>query len=142
MRQIKAVYLLLERLLFNSIPRKILGCMVPLFALLLFSSWQSLDLVRTLRSSLSGPAATPETLALLARTERMATLFPWLALAACAIAFLTVYLSLALPLKRITKVIREGDLVIVDQNAGNGVVPYLPLGALDKPAASAQGGRK
>jgi len=109
MRQIKAVYLLLERLLFNSIPRKILGCMVPLFALLLFSSWQSLDLVRTLRSSLSGPAATPETLALLARTERMATLFPWLALAACAIAFLTVYLSLALPLKRITKVIREGD---------------------------------
>jgi len=109
MRLIKAVYLLLERLLFNSLPKKILGCMVPLFAMLLIFSWHSMTVVRTLRSSLSGGATTPETLELLARTERLATLFPWLALAFCAIAFLTVYLSLAVPLKRITKVIQEGD---------------------------------
>ncbi|MDR3683808.1 MAG: methyl-accepting chemotaxis protein, partial [Geothrix sp.] len=108
MRLIKAVYMVLERLLFNSIPRKLLGCMVPLFALLLILSWHTLNVVRTLRSSPSG-AATPEALELLARTERMATLFPWLALVLCAIAFLTFYLSMAVPLKRITKVIQEGD---------------------------------
>src|SRR5664279_5784701 len=109
MRLIKALYLLLERLLFNSIPRKILGCMVPLFAMLLIFSWHSMNVVRTLRSSLSGGTATPETLELLARTERMATLFPWLALVVCATAFLAFYLSMAVPLKRITKVIQEGD---------------------------------
>ena len=106
---IKTLYVLLERLLFNSLPRKILGCMVPLFAMLLIFSWHSMTVVRTLRSSLSGAAATPETLELLTRTERMATLFPWLALLVCAIAFLTFYLSIAVPLKRITKVLQEGD---------------------------------
>ncbi len=109
MQLIKAVYALLERLLFNSLPKKILGCMVPLFAMLLIFSWHSMTVVRTFRVSLSGAAATPATSELLARTERMATLFPWLALGFCAIAFLTVYLSLAVPLKRITKVIQEGD---------------------------------
>jgi methyl-accepting chemotaxis protein len=83
--------------------------MVPLFAMLLIFSWHSMIVVRTLRSSLSGAAATPETLALLARTERMATLFPWLALLIGILAFLTFYLSMAVPLKRITKVIQEGD---------------------------------
>src|ERR1035438_2052857 len=109
MRLIKALYVLLERLLFNSIPRKILGCMVPLFAMLLVLSWQSVEAVHSLRSSLAGGATTPETLELLARTERMATLFPWLALVVCALAFLAFYLSMAVPLKRITKVIQEGD---------------------------------
>ena len=45
-------------------------------------------------------------------------------------------------LETMERVLAGADKVIVDQNAGNGVVPYLPLGALDKPAASAQGGRK
>jgi methyl-accepting chemotaxis protein len=109
MQLIKALYLLLERLLFNSIPRKILGCLVPLFALLLFSSWQTIQVVRTLRPGLAGPAASPESLELLARVERMALLIPGLALLVCAVAFLTFYLSLAGPVKRITKVLQEGD---------------------------------
>jgi methyl-accepting chemotaxis protein len=108
MRLIKTLYVLTERLLFNSIPRKILGCMVPLFAMLLIFSWHSMSVVRTLRSSPSG-VATPEALELLARTERMATLFPWLALVVCAVAFLAFYVSIAVPLKRITKVLQEGD---------------------------------
>lgn len=46
-------------------------------------------------------------------------------------------------LETMERVLGGADKVIVDQNtAGNGIVPYLPLGALDKPAASAQGGRK
>ena len=106
---IKTVYLLVERFLFNSIPRKILGCMVPLFGMLLYFSWQAMAAARALRLELAGTAAPPKSLALLAHTERLAFLFPWLALAVCAVAFLTFYLSVAVPLKRITKVIQEGD---------------------------------
>ena len=108
MRLIKAVYLLLERFLFNSIPRKILGCMVPLFAMLLVLSWQSLHMARALRGGL-GSTATPATLQHLAQAEQMATWLPILALVVCAGAFLTFYLSMVVPLRKITKVIEDGD---------------------------------
>ena len=108
MRLLKAVYLFVERFLFNSVPKKILGCLVPLFVMLGILSWQSMNLARSLRASLA-TAATPEMLELLGRAERMAILFPSLALVVCAGAFLTFYMSMAVPLKRITKVIQEGD---------------------------------
>ena len=42
---IKTVYLLVERFLFNSIPRKILGCMSAL-GMLLYFSWQAMAAAR------------------------------------------------------------------------------------------------
>jgi membrane protease subunit HflK len=45
-------------------------------------------------------------------------------------------------LETMERVLGGADKVIIDQTGGNGVVPYLPLGGLDKPAAPAQGGRK
>jgi methyl-accepting chemotaxis protein len=110
MRLIKAVYFFVERFLFNSVAKKILGCLVPLFGMLLILSWESLSLVRTLRAGLAGgAAATPEMFALLAQAERMAFFFPALALVVCIVAFLTFYLSMVIPLNRITKVIQAGD---------------------------------
>ncbi len=110
MKLLKAVYQFVERFLFNSVAKKILGCLVPLFVMLLILSWESLSLARTLRAGLAGGSvATPEMFALLAQAERVAMIFPALALVVCIVAFLTFYLSMVIPLKRITKVIQEGD---------------------------------
>jgi membrane protease subunit HflK len=38
------------------------------------------------------------------------------------------------------RILAGTNKVIIDQSAGQGVVPYLPLGQLDQPAAPAQGG--
>jgi methyl-accepting chemotaxis protein len=77
--------------------------------MLLLLSWNSMHVARALRSSGPGDAISPETMALLARTERLAIVLPCLALAVCIIAFLTFFLSMAVPLRRITRVINEGD---------------------------------
>ncbi len=108
MRPIKALYLFAERHLFNSLPRKILGCLVPPFLMLLIISWNSLEMAAHLRASL-GSSATPENLKTLARIEFMAKLFPWLMLVLSAFAFTAFYQSMATPLKRITRVVQEGD---------------------------------
>ena len=108
MRPIKAVYLFVEKHFFSSLPRKILGCLLPPFVMLLVISWNSLEMASHLRASL-GSSATPENLRTLARIEFMARLFPWLVLAISAFAFTSFYLSMAAPLKKLTRVIQEGD---------------------------------
>ena len=108
MRFIKVPYLLAERYLFNSIPRKILGCLLPPFGMMLILSWQSLKFTQYLRSGL-GSTASPETLEILARAEFMAKLFPILAVVLGAVAFITFFLSVAVPLRKMTKVIEAGD---------------------------------
>jgi methyl-accepting chemotaxis protein len=108
---IKALYSFLERTLFSSLLRKILGCMLPLFALLLLQSWNAWNTVRTVRLALppqTGPGAST-TLEVLARAESMATLLPVLALVLGAGAIFTVYLSVMAPLRKISKVIQGGD---------------------------------
>lgn len=111
MRLIKGIYQFVERSLFNSLLRKILGCMLPIFAMLLILSGYTLHVARTLRSSLpvsAGPEASV-TLELLSRAETMAVLIPILALVLGAGAFLTFHLSVAVPLRKIAKTIQGGD---------------------------------
>jgi methyl-accepting chemotaxis protein len=107
MKAMKAIYLLVERYLFNSISKKILGCLLPLLAMLFYLAWESLALTRSLQAGSAG--TTRDMLELLARSERLATLLPILAVVVSIGAFLAFYYSLAVPLKRITKVIQEGD---------------------------------
>ena len=111
MRLIKAIYLAVERILFNSLLRKILGCMVPIFAMLAIFAGYTLQAVRVFRASLplsTGPESAAA-LALLARVETMAVLIPLLALVLGAGAFLTFHLSVVLPLRKITQTIQGGD---------------------------------
>ena len=67
-RLIKAVYLLAEQRLFNSLSRKILGCLVPPFVMLSILSWQSLKFASYLRAGL-GSSASPEALAEIGRAH-------------------------------------------------------------------------
>ena len=81
MQLIKALYQFMERTLFNSLLRKLLGCMVPIFGMLVVISGYLLHLVRTLRPGLlartgAGAAASLE---LLARAETLAIAIPILA---------------------------------------------------------------
>lgn len=111
MRLIKAVYHLLERTLFHSLLRKILGCMVPIFALLLALSGYTFYVAHALRATLATPAGpgSAATVALLARTEAMALYLPILALILGAGALFTFHLSVAVPLRKITTTIQGGD---------------------------------
>jgi methyl-accepting chemotaxis protein len=108
---IKALYLFVERFMFNSLPRKVLGCMIPLLAMLVALSWYSLHLVRSLRASLPMLADTDSTATreLLARTETLAIVFPALALLCAIGAFLSFHLSVVIPLRKLTGVIQKGD---------------------------------
>lgn len=111
MRLIKALYLFIERSLFNSLLRKILGCMVPIFAMLLVFCWYTLQLIRTLRAGIqvSAGADSAATLSLLARAESMAFAIPVVALILSIGAFVTFYLSVVIPLRKITRTIQGGD---------------------------------
>jgi methyl-accepting chemotaxis protein len=110
MRLIKGLYHLVERYLFNTLLRKILGCMIPTFALLLGLSWYTFHLAQGLQSTLPGQAGQgPQTLELLARAETLALLVPLAALVLCLGALLTFHLSVALPLRKITTTIQGGD---------------------------------
>lgn len=111
MRVITALYHLVERIFFPSLLRKILGCMLPIFAMLLALSAYTLHVTRTLRAGLEAqgglaPAATRE---ILARAETMAYLIPILALVLGVGAFVTFHLSVSLPLRKIAKTIQGGD---------------------------------
>ena len=110
MRWFTAIYQFVERHLFNSLLRKILGCMLPLLAMLLLLSGYTLHVVRTLRAALPpGSPASSAALELLARAETMAIIIPLLALILGAGAFLTFHLSVARPLRKITETIQGGD---------------------------------
>ncbi len=105
---INTLYLFVERCFFNSLPRKILGCLLPPFTMLAILCWESLQLSAYLRTGLGG-SASPETLAVLARADFLAKFFPALALVMGAGAFLTFYIAVAIPLRKMTQVIQDGD---------------------------------
>jgi methyl-accepting chemotaxis protein len=110
MRLIQGLYHLVERFLFNTLLRKILGCMVPTFVLLLGFSWYTFHLARSLRAAWPEQARPgSQTLELLARTETLAILLPLVALVLCLGALLTFHLSVAIPLRKITTTIQGGD---------------------------------
>ena len=101
---ISFVYHFAERVFFHTVLRKILGCVVPVFALLLV---QSLALVLVARAA-QGQAG-PETLALLDRARTLALWVPLGALAVTALAILAFHRSVALPLAAIAETIKDGD---------------------------------
>ena len=111
MRLMTGLYRFLERWLFNSLLRKILGCMIPIYAMLVGFCWYALHVIRTLRAGFSEQAApgSQATLELLARTETLAIALPIIALVLGAGALLTFHLSVAAPLRKITKTIQGGD---------------------------------
>ena len=111
MNPIKALYQSAERHLFNSLLRKILGCMLPIFALLAALSVTTLQLTRTLKASLQTQAGPEAVLALqlTARTETVALLLPLLAVVLGLGAFITFRLSVIVPLRNLTRTIQGGD---------------------------------
>ena len=108
---VKAVYQLVERFLFNSFLRKLLGCMLPIFALLVVLSFQTLQLARALRADLATLPATQSTgtLALLQRAETLAVALPILALVLGLGAFITFHMSVSGPLHVLTTTLQGGD---------------------------------
>jgi len=110
MRLIKNLYRWIERTLFNTLLRKLLGCMVPIYLMLLVLSGYTLQVTRNLRGSLSAAGRLDAaTLEHLARTESVAIAIPIVALVIAAGAFLTFHLSVAIPLRKITGIIQGGD---------------------------------
>ncbi len=110
MRLIKALYHFVERSFFNSLLRKILGCMIPTFVLLLGLSWHTFHLARSLRMALPEQARQgTQILELLARAETLAMFLPVAALVLGLGALLTFHLSVAAPLRKITTTIQGGD---------------------------------
>ncbi len=102
---IKALYAFLERTFFASLFRKLLGCMVPIFLLLVLLGWQSFHLAQGLQH---GPA-DPALLVQAERLERLAWVLPLLALGLALGAYATFHLSVVVPLKKITRLIQGGD---------------------------------
>ena len=97
MRPLANLYRFMERTLFNSLLRKILGCIIPLLALLLVSSACQWQLAH-------GPSPSQ-----LARAGTLAWVLPVLGAFIGAVASLTFYLSVALPLHQLTVTLAAGD---------------------------------
>jgi methyl-accepting chemotaxis protein len=104
MNVVKAAYNLAERLLFNTLRRKLLGCMAPAFILLLVLDAYLFKLAAGVSSG-----AAPATLRLLAQARTAIWLIPVLAVVASALAYLTFHLSVIRPLGAITRAIETGD---------------------------------
>jgi len=102
MRLLASLYRFMERNLFNSLLKKILGCIIPLLALLLVSSYCQWQLVRGLQGA--APAAQG-----LGRAATLVWLLPVLGLAIGAVASLTFYLSVAVPLRTLSRTLAAGD---------------------------------
>ena len=110
MRLLKALYHFMERALFHSLLRKILGCMIPIFALLLGLSWYTFHLARSFRATLPEQARPgSQTLEILAQAETLAILIPLAALVLGLGALLTFHMSVAIPLRKIATTIQGGD---------------------------------
>jgi methyl-accepting chemotaxis protein len=105
MKVVKAAYNLAERTLFDSIPRKVLGLMVPVFLALLVLDGCLLYLVSLLRAHPAAPGA----LQVLARIQLAAWVVPPLTLGVGCVAYLTFHLSVLAPLRTITRAIETGD---------------------------------
>jgi len=106
MGPIKALYQFVERTLFNTLLRKILGCMLPLFAMLLILSLYTRQLTHTLQAGHASSAATQE---MLASLQTATWVVPTLAIVLGIGAYLTFHLSVIVPLRQISKTIQGGD---------------------------------
>ena len=104
MKLILALYRLAERHVFNTVLRKILGCVLPIFALLLVQS----VIVHLLAQALLGAPGT-EAAALGARLKPLAYLVPLGALVVAAGAIAAFQMSVALPLGKIARTIQDTD---------------------------------
>jgi len=114
MRMIKALFSLLERRLFNTVLRKILGCVVPVFLLLLVESWALLLVARPVQA----PEA-PEALARLALARTLALAVPLVAVVVAAAAIAAFRYSVSRPLAQIAHTILENDFskdILVDSH--------------------------
>jgi methyl-accepting chemotaxis protein len=111
MNPIKALYKLVEQHLFNSLLRKILGCMLPIFAMLLLLSYYTYQLAHGLASGVwaQAGAASPANRELLARVEMAAIFIPVATVVLGMGAFITFHLSVVVPLRKITGTIQGGD---------------------------------
>jgi hypothetical protein len=83
---VKALYQLAERKLFNTLLRKILGCMLPILILLLVLDGLLIQVIGACRAGLQA-SGSPALLALLARADTAARAIPVLALVIAAVAF-------------------------------------------------------
>ncbi|WP_306590098.1 methyl-accepting chemotaxis protein [Geothrix sp. 21YS21S-4] len=108
MKLIKALYYLAEKAFFHSIPRKILGCILPLFVLLVVLSAHTLHLVKQLKVSLGGQGSA-EVLALISQAELAAIVIPIAAAILGLGAFLAFHFSVSGPIRQISATIRSGD---------------------------------
>ena len=106
MRLFKALYGLAERTLFHSLVHKLLGCMVPLYLLLLVLDACVFRLISACRAGLQGQ---PALLEVLARTETAARIVPVLALVLGAAAFLAFHRSAVVPLRKLAATVEGGD---------------------------------
>jgi methyl-accepting chemotaxis protein len=106
MNPIRILYRLAERYCFNTIPRKVLGCIAPGLILVLVLDAYLLRLSGALRSA---AAASPATQRLLDRAAAAAWVVPLLALVLGGLAFFTVHLSVKVPLERMMAGIRCDD---------------------------------
>ena len=105
---VKALYQLAERKLFNTLLRKILGCMLPILILLLVLDGLLIQVIGACRAGLQA-SGSPALLALLARADTAARAIPVLALVIAAVTFLTFHLSVLVPLRVLSKVINGND---------------------------------
>ena len=104
MTLIVALYRLLERLFFHSVLRKILGCVLPIIALLLVQS----VVVYLLAQALLG-SNNPEAAALGARLKPLAILVPLAAGVVATGAIAAFQMSVARPLGQIARTIQDTD---------------------------------
>ncbi len=100
----KLLYQFLERTVFNTLLRKILGIMAPLFLMMLVLSAELLRVAGALKAG-----APPEALETLARAQMLAVAVPLAALVVAAVAYLTFHLSVVAPLRTLSSVIGAGD---------------------------------
>jgi methyl-accepting chemotaxis protein len=104
MNVVKAAYHLAERIFFNSLRRKVLGCMAPIFLLMLV-----LD-AYLLKVAASVPAgASPDVVRLLGQARMAAWILPLAAALTGGVAYLTFHLSVVAPLRTITRAMEAGD---------------------------------
>ncbi len=100
----KLLYRFLERTVFHTLLRKIVGILAPLFLLMLVLSVELWRVAGALKAG-----APPEALGALAQAQTLAVAVPLAALGVAAVAYLTFHLSVVAPLRTLSSVIGAGD---------------------------------
>ena len=102
MAWIKGVFSWVERCIFNTVLRKILGCVVPILLLLLVEAWALLLATQPV-------PAGPEALARLAWARTLGFAVPLVALVVAAAAIAAFHYSVARPLAQIAQTVLDSD---------------------------------